>query len=91
MMSDDYDFELDRVVEEIKKNKAERIGLQFPEGLKQHAVDIAREIEDKTKAKAIIFIGPTYGACDLKEEVAEKMKVDMIVHFGHTEFRKGGG
>ncbi len=81
-----YDFEISRLVNEITKKKAKLVGLQFPEGLKQSAVEIASEIEEKTNAKTVIFIGPTYGACDLKEDAAEKLKLDMLIHFGHTEF-----
>jgi 2-(3-amino-3-carboxypropyl)histidine synthase len=84
----DYDFELSKIISEIKKNKARTIGLQFPEGLKNYAVKIAEEIEKKTNAKTIIFIGPTYGACDLvKEEDAKKLELDMLIHFGHLKFK----
>ena len=84
----EYDFELPKIIERIKEEKAKTVGLQFPEGLKQHAVEIAREIEAKTKAKTIIFIGPTYGACDLvKEEDAKKLELDLLIHFGHSEFK----
>ncbi|MEM2918481.1 MAG: diphthamide synthesis protein [Candidatus Altiarchaeota archaeon] len=81
-----YDFEVQRILDEIKKSKAELVGLQFPEGLKQYAVEIANEIEKKTNAKVVIFIGPTYGACDLKLDTGKKLKLDMIIHFGHNKF-----
>ncbi|MFH1720986.1 MAG: diphthamide synthesis protein [Candidatus Altiarchaeota archaeon] len=88
-MSNDkgYDFELERIISEIKSSKAQVVGLQFPEGLKSRAVEIAAEIEEKTAAKTIIFTDPTYGACDLKEEQAKKLGLDLLVHFGHTEFK----
>jgi len=81
-----YDFEIPRIVREIKKHRAKVVGLQFPEGLKIYAVEIAEEIEKKTKAKTIIFIGPTFGACDLKEDIAKKLRLDMLIHFGHNKF-----
>jgi 2-(3-amino-3-carboxypropyl)histidine synthase len=80
----DYDFELLRAIEEVKKNKAKLVGLQFPEGLKTHAVDVARQIEKETGAKTVTFIGPVYGACDTKEREAEMLGVDLVIHFGHT-------
>lgn len=84
----EYDFELPRIIKEIKKEKAKRVGLQFPEGLKKHAVKIAQEVEEKTSAETIIFIGPTYGACDLvKEEDRKRLQLDMLIHFGHSEFK----
>lgn len=83
---DDYDFEIPKVIDEIKKSSAKRVGLQFPEGIKTRAVDIAKEIEDKTGVETIIFIDPTYGACDTKDEQAKKLGIDLLIHFGHTKF-----
>ncbi|MFH1788240.1 MAG: diphthamide synthesis protein [Candidatus Altiarchaeota archaeon] len=87
-MDEKYDLEVDRIIAETKKSKARIVGLQFPEGIKKHAVEVAAQIEEKTGAKTIIFIDPTYGACDLKTEQAEKLGVDLLVHFGHSEYEK---
>ena len=87
-MMDEYDFEIERVLNEIKKNNAKLVGLQFPEGLKKYGVEIAKIIEEKTKAKVVIFIDPTYGACDTKNAQAEMLGPDLVVHFGHTGFAK---
>ncbi len=81
-----YDFEIDRIVKEIKRSKAKLVGLQFPEGLKTQAVSVAREIEKKTGCTTAIFADPCYGACDTKELEAGKLGVDMIFQFGHDEF-----
>lgn len=86
-MDCDYDLEVARIISEIEKEGAKIVGLQFPEGLKKHAVDVAAEIEGKTGAKTVIFTDPTYGACDLKHEQAEKLGVYLLVHFGHSKFR----
>lgn len=83
---DAYDFELDRVLGSIRKNKAKIVGLQFPEGLKRDAVDIARKIEAETGAKTVILADPCYGACDTKDSEAEKLNMDLIFQFGHDEF-----
>ena len=81
----EYDFETDRIVKEIKKRKAARIGLQFPEGLKVHAVEVASRIEKGSGAQTVIFVDPVYGACDTKERDARLLGLDMVVHFGHTK------
>jgi 2-(3-amino-3-carboxypropyl)histidine synthase len=81
-----YDFELDRIVDEIKKSKAKLVALQFPEGLKKQAVGIAREIEKRTGCVIIIFADSCYGACDTREADAEKLGVDLIFQFGHDKF-----
>jgi 2-(3-amino-3-carboxypropyl)histidine synthase len=83
----DYDFEIDRIIGEIIKNKAKLVGLQFPEGLKTYASWIAKEIEEKTSAKTVIFIDPVYGACDTKKMQAELLGLDIVFHFGHTEMK----
>lgn len=82
-----YDFELEKVVGEIKRMKAKHVGLQFPEGLKKHAVEVASMIEEATGARTVIFIGPVYGACDTKQMEAEMLGLDLVVHFGHTAMK----
>ena len=82
-----YDYETERIVKEIKKSKAKYVGLEFPEGLKIHAVEVAAEIEDKTGAVTVIFTDPVYGACDSKETDAECLGLDMVVHYGHTRMK----
>lgn len=84
----DYDFELGKIIEEVKKTRAKTVGLQFPEGLKQYATDIAKRIEDETKARAVILTDVTYGACDLKKQQAKKLGIDLLVHYGHTPLRR---
>jgi 2-(3-amino-3-carboxypropyl)histidine synthase len=81
-----YDFEIDRIVDTIKSEKAKIVGLQFPEGLKTQAIDIAREIESKSGCTIVIFADPCYGACDTKNIEAEKLGVDLVFQFGHDEF-----
>ncbi len=80
-----YDFRLDEVLEKIKEIDAKVVGLQFPEGLKIHAVSVAERIENETGAVALISGDPCYGACDVSDTHMEGL-VDLIVHFGHIEF-----
>jgi 2-(3-amino-3-carboxypropyl)histidine synthase len=89
MDKQDYDFESDRVIKEIKKSKAKRVGLQFPEGLKNCAVDVAGIIEKETGTQTVIFVDPVYGACDTKELDAKLLGLDMVVHYGHTDLAPG--
>ncbi|GAB6055377.1 diphthamide biosynthesis enzyme Dph2 [Methanobacterium alkalithermotolerans] len=78
-----YNLEFQRVINKIKDLKAENVGLQFPEGLKIHAIKVADRIEKETGARVIISADPCFGACDLSDK---KMKglVDILVHYGHT-------
>lgn len=83
-LNSEYDFEINHIIGEIKKNNAKFVGLQFPDGLKKYAVEIADKIEKKTGAKTVIFTDPVYGACDTKENDAKTLGLDMIIHFGHN-------
>lgn len=79
-----FDFEEDRVKQEITKFGAKRVLLQLPEGLKPEAPKLAKIIE-KYGALAIISADPCYGACDIAIGEAEGLGVDLIVHFGHVK------
>lgn len=62
-----------------------RILLQFPEGLKQKALEHAKLLESEGN-EVIISASPTFGACDLAIDEAKIIKADKLVHFGHAEF-----
>ncbi|WNY27944.1 hypothetical protein MmiEs2_01230 [Methanimicrococcus stummii] len=87
-----YDFEMKAVFDEIEKisktkNGRVVVGLQFPEGLKKHALGIASLIEEKTSAEVYISADPCFGACDLDMRLIEKS--DILFHFGHAELKQG--
>jgi 2-(3-amino-3-carboxypropyl)histidine synthase len=62
-----------------------RILLQFPEGLKQYALQHAKKLENEGN-EVFISASPTFGACDLALDEAKKLNADKLVHFGHNEF-----
>jgi 2-(3-amino-3-carboxypropyl)histidine synthase len=82
-----FDFEEERIKQEIAKIGAKRVLLQMPEGLKPEAPKLAKLIE-KAGVLAIISADPCYGACDLAVGEAEGLDVDLIVHFGHSKMVK---
>lgn len=79
-----FDFEEERIKQEITKLGAKRVLIQLPEGLKPEAPRLARLIE-KTGALAIVSANPCYGACDLATAEAETLGVDLIIHYGHAK------
>lgn len=87
-LEEKYDFELDRVVSEIKKKKAKLVVLQFPDGLKPYATTIVDYLEEETKAEFLIWFGTCFGACDTPIGL-EKLKVDLVIQFGHNELMPG--
>jgi 2-(3-amino-3-carboxypropyl)histidine synthase len=83
----EYDLELAKAVKEIKKQRAKRVLIQLPDGLKQYATQIQTELEGELKGKAEFFIwlGSCYGACDIPIET-EKLGIDLIIQFGHSDW-----
>jgi len=81
-----YDLELDKVVKQIKDNKAKLVLLQFPDGLKPYATAVVDFLEEKTSAEFLIWFGSCYGACDTPVGL-EKLtpKIDLMIQFGHNE------
>ncbi len=82
-----FDFEEERLKQEIMRLGAKRVLLQLPEGLKPEAPRLAKIIE-KTGALPIVSADPCYGACDLATSEAESLAVDLIIHFGHAKLLK---
>ncbi|MDO9517277.1 MAG: diphthamide biosynthesis enzyme Dph2 [Methanosarcinaceae archaeon] len=81
--SEEFDFQIDRVIDLITKSGAEIVGLQFPEGFKRRSPQISSMIEDATGVKTIISGNPCFGACDLDSALIDS--VDIMFHFGHAE------
>lgn len=83
-----FDFELEHVIKIIKDKDCKKAGLQFPEGFKRQAINIARELEEKTGAMVIISGSPCFGACDIDTDL--KDSVDVLFHFGHAGMGEHG-
>lgn len=79
------DFEVERIIRTIKKNKFKTIALQFPEGLKEYATKVADEISKGSGCEVIISSKPCYGACDLADEEAAQLQCGALFHFGHSQ------
>jgi 2-(3-amino-3-carboxypropyl)histidine synthase len=64
-----------------------RILLQFPEGLKQKALELAGKYESEGH-EVFLSASACYGACDIAIDEARWLKADKIIHFGHNRFVK---
>ncbi|VVB92042.1 2-(3-amino-3-carboxypropyl)histidine synthase [uncultured archaeon] len=78
-----FDFDLERVIKIIKDKDCKKAGLQFPEGLKRKAINVAALLEEKTGTNIIISGNPCFGACDIDITLAGR--VDILFHFGHAK------
>lgn len=81
-----FDLELNRIIDEIKRRKAERVLIQLPDGMKPIAFTISKELEDKTDSEIILSGSSCYGGCDLATNQAIDAEADLILHFGHSRF-----
>ncbi len=81
----DFDLELNRVAEEIVKQNVKTVCIQLPDGLKPRAGEIADVLKEKTQAIILIWLSSCFGACDVPP--VDKLGVDLLVQWGHSEFR----
>lgn len=80
-----YELEIERIVETIKKEKANKILLQFPEGMKPFSLTISDFISEKANCECFIWLDSCFGACDVPIEV-ERLGIDLIIQFGHSNW-----
>jgi len=64
--------------------------LQFPEGLKQKALEEAAKLSAQGH-EIFIASSPCFGACDLCLDEARNVGAKKIIHYGHAEFMQVKG
>ncbi|KAF8592586.1 Diphthamide synthesis [Ramaria rubella] len=79
-----YSFEIHKTVHHIRKNNAQMVALQMPEGLQMFACTISDILERFTGALTVIMGDVTYGACCIDDYTAVALGCDMLVHYGHS-------
>jgi 2-(3-amino-3-carboxypropyl)histidine synthase len=75
------DFEIERIIDLARTNKARVLQLQFPEGLKRYGPLVAKQIKERVNVTVLLSGNPCYGACDLDYDT----EADLLIHFGHAE------
>ncbi len=85
------EFELDDLVERIKKNDTRLVALQVPEGLKMQALEMMDQIESETSARVVLSADPCYGACDLVHDKMQNIGVELVAHMGHSQMNIDSG
>jgi len=73
------------VVEKLKAMEAKRIFVHFPEGIKVRLLEISDRFED-AGFEVVLCMERTYGACDVREDEAKRLKCDAIVHVAHEDY-----
>ena len=84
----EWDYELDRIVEEIAERDATKVGLQFPEGLKRRGSAVADDLRELVGDEVTFMLSgqPCYGACDLDTYLMRR--TDVFVNFGHSPMKE---
>ncbi|MFC7222459.1 diphthamide biosynthesis enzyme Dph2 [Halalkalicoccus sp. GCM10025322] len=84
----EWDYELERIVEAVHERDAEKVGLQFPEGLKRRGPKVADDLRELLPENVTVMISgqPCYGACDLDTFLMKR--TDVFVHFGHSPMKE---
>ena len=78
-------FEIPKLVRELKKRKPKKVLVQLAEGIKQNANEIA-QVFDNLKIDVIFSGESEWGGCSIAIQEAEALKCDLLVHFGHAKF-----
>jgi 2-(3-amino-3-carboxypropyl)histidine synthase len=81
-----YELELEKAVEKIKKEKAKKVVIQLPDGIKSEAKEIVDYLRKETKAEIIIWSGSCFGACDTPLE-AKRLGADLLIQWGHSPWK----
>ncbi|QCJ48380.1 MULTISPECIES: diphthamide biosynthesis enzyme Dph2 [Haloprofundus] len=84
----EWDYELERIIDEIEERDATKVGLQFPEGLKRRGPAVADDLRELCDDDVTFLLSgqPCYGACDLDTYLMRR--TDVFVHFGHSPMKE---
>lgn len=80
----EWDLEIDKVVKEIKKNRARLVCLHLPDGLKAKADLLEKKIREKVKVDLFFWFGSNFGSCDFPRIEGEGF--DLLISFGHSKW-----
>ncbi len=82
----EYDLELERAAGLISSEKAKKVCIQLPDGLKPKAKEIVNFLKRKTKADIFVWAGSCFGACDTP---ALPNDFDILIQWGHNSWKRG--
>ncbi len=77
--------EFDEVLDEIKEEGYDTIGLQGPDGIKPKIIEYASTLKEHG-IEPVIIGASTFGACGIADKEAKRMGAEALIHVGHTRF-----
>lgn len=75
----------EKAVDELHKLKSKRVFVHFPEGLRLSIQEISEKLE-KEGFETVLCLEKTFGACDVRDNEAKRLKCDVILHIAHQDF-----
>lgn len=81
---DMYDFQLEKILEKVRKLGSQHVGLQFPEGFLEYATQISQYIAEGADCDVTVMADAVFGACCVDDLACRFQGIDLLVHFGHS-------
>lgn len=75
----------DEILEDIKDEGYETVGIQGPDGIKPQLIEFAEQLKEED-IEPIMIGASTFGGCGIADEKAERMGAEALIHVGHTRF-----
>jgi len=72
-------------IEKLRKIRARKVFVQFPEGITLRIQDIVKDLE-KNGFEVVLCLEKCFGACDIRENETKALGCDAILHIGHERF-----
>jgi 2-(3-amino-3-carboxypropyl)histidine synthase len=85
----DLEIDIRVILHAIDEREAKVVGLQFPEGLVRHAVNISEVVRSYRDVEILLSGNTCFGACDI--DVALLAEADILFHFAHTPQKRCEG
>ncbi|KAI9839508.1 MAG: Diphthamide biosynthesis protein 1 [Sarea resinae] len=85
LLPPNYSFEIPKTIHRIRTSGAQKIALQFPEGLLLFATTISDILTRFCPGTETLIMGDvTYGACCIDDYTARALGCDLLVHYAHS-------
>lgn len=81
-----YNYEeFEEVLEVVKEEGYDTVGLQGPDGIKPQIIEYASQLKEHD-IEPVIVGASTFGACGIADEKVSRMGAEALIHIGHTRF-----
>ncbi|MFB6213311.1 MAG: diphthamide biosynthesis enzyme Dph2 [Candidatus Nanohaloarchaea archaeon] len=75
----------DEILEDIKEQGYETVGIQGPDGIKPQLIEFAQQLKEYD-IEPVMIGSSSFGACGIADEKAGRMGAEALIHVGHTRF-----